>query len=146
MANPGVAPPDYSTPVGRLRATIGDVSYVALAPPVPGQGDYRMFSDSELGVFIAQGDDSVLRAAGFAYLALAAQAALAGKSVADHDLRVDTTKRGADLRAIAQSFFDRADEQDAGTDEGFQIVQTGLPLSGGVCEPELAQRVYRQWC
>lgn len=143
--NPGAYPLDPTTEVGKLRVTIGDVNSTPYNPVRPNVQNYKMFSDVELEVFIAQGS-SVLRAAGFAYLALAAQASLNSKSVADYDLRVDTTKRGADLRAIAQRFFDQADEQDAGTDEGFQIVPTGLPLGGGVCEPELAQRIYRKWC
>lgn len=143
--NPGAYPLGPTTEVGRLRVTIGDVNSVPFDPPQTGVQDYGLFSDAELEVYIAQGG-SILRAAGLAYTSLAAKAALAGKSVKDYDLAVDTTKRGDSLFKIAQGFFDLADEEDAGSEQGFQIVPTGQPL-GDCWPPELAQWPPRRpWC
>lgn len=133
--NEGIAPPDMETEIGQLRATIGDTSYTEVSP---GVGSYVMFGDDELEVFLSRGG-TVLSGAGFAYLALSAQAALASQSVADYDLRIDTTKRAGDLRAIAQSFFDQ--DIASGSGEFFHIVPTGRRSEWA----ELAERPYG-WC
>ena len=76
MANKGVAPADLTTDVGRLRAILGDMDYVPLDPPEAGFGDYGMYSDGELSVFLGQGE-SVEGGAYFAYMQMAAAAAIA---------------------------------------------------------------------
>ena len=124
--NRGIAPPDMGTNVGSFRAMAGDLEYVPLDPPEPGFGSYSKFSDAEIEAYLAQGGDSVPRAIGYSYLYLAGQAAIASQSVRDYDLQVDTTKRAADLRAIAQVWFDSADSDDvAAAEEGFELVPTG---------------------
>lgn len=133
--NRGVAPPDPVTDTGRFRALSGDLEYQPLDPPIPGWGSYMRFSDAEIEAYLAQADGSVPRAIGYSYLYLAGQAAIASQSVRDYDLQVDTTKRAADLRAIAQFWFDKADEDDvAAAEEGFEIVPTGR--TGGDFIPE----------
>lgn len=73
---------------------------------------------------------SVNRAIGFYYFSLAGAAAKSAKQIKDYDLQVDTTKRSADLRALGQWWFDRADDDDLiSAEEGFEIVPTGT--SGG---------------
>src|SRR5690606_17483195 len=101
-------------------------------------GNYTMFSDAELEQFIATGDGSVTRGAGYAYLALSAQAALESKSVKDYDLAVDLTKRSGDLRETALMYFGLADSSDAGAEDAFLIVPTGQRRCH--CAPELAAR------
>lgn len=123
--NPGVAPVDTETSVGQLRLILGDTAYTLYIPDEPGFADFTMYSDAELEVFLVQGSDSVLRAAGFAYLALSAQAATTGSSIKDYDLAVDTKNRAADLRATAQFYFDAADSGDLGSDDAFIITPTG---------------------
>jgi hypothetical protein len=123
MANTGVAPLDPTTDVGKLRALIGDTNYVPLDPPVTGQGDYTMFSDVELTAYLAQAGDSLNRAAGYAYFALASQAALSAKQIKDYDLQVDTRQRADSLFNVAKWYFDQADAADA--EEAFFIVPTG---------------------
>jgi hypothetical protein len=123
LANPGVAPVDASTNIGKLRYTISDVVYTELVPPVSGQGSFLMFSDTELGLFLENASDSILGAAGYAFMSLAGQAALAAKNVKDADLAIDSTKRAADLRAQAQTYFSLAEQVD-GTLSTFDIVDT----------------------
>ena len=133
MVNKGIAPPDMQTDVGRLRAILGDLAFVALSPPETGYGDYRYFSDAELGVFLLTGE-SLEMAAYFAYMQLAASATVDSKSVADYDLKVDDTKRPGEFRALAQMWKDRADEASADIFELFDTVDR----CGCQCVPELA--------
>lgn len=126
MVNRGIAPPDFNTAVGMFRAAYPDLNYVALDPPEIGYGDYEELSDTEIEGLLALGGDSVSRGIGFYYLQLSGAAAKRSKTVKDYDLSVDLTKRAADLRAIAQMYFDRADDEDTGLGEdAFEIVPTG---------------------
>lgn len=109
MANRGVAPLIEESALGRARRIIGDTTYKALDPVETGFGDYGYFSDPDIYAFLGLAADNVLRAAGYAFRQLAAGASLESSSIAAHDLRVDTTKRGSDLNAIANSFFADAD-------------------------------------
>lgn len=133
--NKGVAPPDYNTDVGKFRATVGDTHYVELDPPKPGFGDYDLFSDGEIQVFLDT-HDSFEGAIGFAYLSLATSAALEAKSVKDFDLQVNTEKRAGELRALAQFWFDRDADLSADIFETFDTVIE----SGRKCVPELAAK------
>ena len=140
MSNPGVYPLDPATPVGQFRLLTGDTQSVPLDPPVSGQQDYEKFSDAEIEGYLAAGGDSIPRAIGFAYLYLASQAAMESKSIRDFDLQVDLTKRAADLRAIAQMWFDRGDDDDlSSAEEAFEIVPTGRRHGGFVPEGTIAQ-------
>lgn len=65
--NKGVAPPEYDTPVGEVRANVGDIEYVPLTPPEVGFGDYEMFSDAEIEAFLTQAGGSVALATAYAY-------------------------------------------------------------------------------
>jgi hypothetical protein len=123
MANAGIYPLDPTSDVGKLRLTLGDVNSVPLDPPVSGMQDYTKFSDDELTAFIDEGNDSILRAAGYAYLALAAQAAIVGRSTKDHDLAIDTRNRSESLTAIATMYFGQAAEIDGG--DGFEVFTIG---------------------
>lgn len=141
MSNPGIAPPDFSTHVGAFRLVTGDVNYAALNPVVAGQGDYTLFSDAEVQGYLDV-SAGILSAAGYAYMALAAEAALKAKSVKDFDLSVDLTKRAAELRAQAAAFFQRAADEDAASEDAFTIVHTGNRY--GYWPPELAPWDYSE--
>lgn len=127
MTNTGLYPIDYASPVGQVRALLGDVDPEPFDPPAPGERNYTMFSDQEIEGFLSAGRGSVYRATGFAYMSLAGRAALEAKSIKDYDLAVDTTKRADDLRDVAQMWFDQADAEDSATGEAewFDIVPTG---------------------
>lgn len=138
--NPGEWPVDLPSDVGRFRALVGDLNAIEYNPPAPGARSYEMFSDAEIEAYIAQGG-SVTRGIGYAYLYLASQAAKESVSVGDYDLKIDSTKRAADLRAIAQMWFGLAgDEDTASAEEGFTIVPTGTNAGGFI--PELAPPIW----
>lgn len=128
--NDGLVPLDPATPVGQFRIMVGDTTAEAYDPPVAGRGNYTMFSDLEIEGFVAAAGDNLYRAVGFSYLTLAGQAAMESKSVKDFDLSIDLTKRATDLRLIADTWFGRADDQDAYLEDAFFIA----PL-GDVCDP-----------
>lgn len=147
MANIGVAPPDPTTLVGQFRIIYGDSDFTELDPPVSGQGEYSELSDTEIESFLTMGRDSVIRAIGFYYLALAGQAAKKSTSVTDYDLRVDLTKRAGDLREQAQYYFRQADEEDER--EGFTDIFDSFEFGDRDCRvPELdtCPCMGRCWC
>ena len=124
--NPGIYPPDFSTDVGKFRVLANDVEAEEYDPPVEGLRNYGKFSDAEIEALLAQADGSPTRAVGFYYLQLASEAALQSKSIKDHDLSVDLTKRAADLRELALLWFGRADDEDATAgSEAMVIVPVG---------------------
>lgn len=142
--NPGVAPDDPMTPVGLFRVLYGDTESTPYDPVEPGYENYEELSDAEIEGFIAQGGDSVPRGIGYLYLAMAGQAAKESRSVKDYDLTVDLTKRAADLRAIAQIWFDQADDDDntAGTNDIFEV----FDMAPQKCRHELAEYPTRCRC
>lgn len=111
-ANIGNVPPDFNSPTGRFRLLAQDIVAADLTPAVPGQGQYSLFSDLEIAGYLAIYPDSLFRAVGTAYKALAGQAALRAKVVKDFDLQVDLTKRADALNEAADAFFERADADD----------------------------------
>lgn len=139
--NPGAHPVDLASPVGQFRAMVGDLNSESYTPVEPGFQSFEKFSDAEIEAYLAQGDGSINRAIGYSYLYLAGQAAMEALAIKDYDLQVDSTKRAADLRAIAQMWFGLADTDDiSSAEEGFILVPTGTN-SGGFT-PELAPPIW----
>lgn len=128
--NDGAVPLDPTSKVGQFRVTIGDSVAEAYDPPVAGRGNYAMFSDLDIEGFLAMAGDNVSRAIGFSYMALAGKAAIETKSVSDFDLKIDNTKRPAELRLIAASWFAQADGEEAYLEDALFIA----PINGG-CDP-----------
>lgn len=135
--NPGQWPVDLSSDVGQFRALIGDLNAVPYDPDEPGFGNFEKFSDAEIEAYLLAGGGSIPRGIGFAYLYLAGQAAMQSASVKDYDLQIDETKRAGDLRAIAQFWFDQADDSDdnAGLNDIFET----FDMVGSRCRHELAE-------
>lgn len=135
MANPGAAPIDPTTAVGRVRLNLGDTEYKPLDPPVEGQGDYVYFSDDAIQGFISSANSNEASATGYGYLQLAAIAAVSSSSITTDDLQVDTSKRATELRQIAAAWFAQGKDQDdaSGANEYFNIVPYG-----GYVHPELS--------
>lgn len=122
--NPGVYPLDPATPVGQLRALVGDTSSIPLDPPVAGQASYAVWSDVALEAALALADDSVYAAGANLYLALAAQYAPLGRSIKTDDLALDTKGTAGDLISIAKEW--RAQNAlDAAGGDSFAIVPWG---------------------
>lgn len=135
MANLGITPPDFSTPLGKLRRDIGDTLFKATT--APGIGDYQYFSDDELDSYLAD-DNSHSRTVGYLYLTMAGIAAKTAELNKTYDLTNDNTKQPVELRAIAQLWFARADDEDAaaGLFDEFIITPTGRDEH--CCTPEAA--------
>lgn len=130
----GAWPVNADTAIGRYRLLIGDESGVDYEPAAPGYRSFGM-SDSEIQAFLDQGGDSVTRGIAYYYLRLAGDAAKESTSIQDQDLRVDLTKKAADLRAMAQFWLDQGDSDDAiSAEEAFEIVPTGVSSGGFVPE------------
>ena len=143
--NPGAYPLDPATLVGRFRILYGDTDSEPYDPVVVGIQNYQELSDAEIEGFISQGSDSIPRGIGYLYIAMAGQAAKQSKVVQDQDLRVDLTKRSAELRAIAEVWFGSADNDDlVNAEEAFEIVPTGQRCGGVIPEgsPATWGRVY----
>lgn len=139
--NPGQWPIDGATPVGQFRYTYGDILSTPYDPVEPGFQNFEELGDAEIEAFLSQGGDSVSRGIAYLYLAMAGQAAKESRSIKDYDLSVDLTKRAADLRAIAQAWFDRADDDDIATaEDAFEIVPTGNSCGGVI--PEASPPMY----
>lgn len=133
--NKGVAPPDMTSDLGKLRAILGDLEYTELDPPEAGFGSYKFFGDAELQAFLDTGE-SIEMAAYYSYMQLAASAAVTAKSVKDLDLAIDTTKTPTELRLIAQMWRDQALANSA---DIFELFDT--TIDDGYCEPELAAKI-----
>ena len=124
QGNPGIAPVDGSTPVGAFRNSTGNTIYEEYDPVETGYGNYTALSDGEIEQYLAMASDSNLGAIGYWYMALSGQAARESASVADYDLKLDLTKRAADLRATAEWYFGLAGIPLSG-DEYFEVVNSG---------------------
>ena len=100
--------------------------------------DEEVFTDEALLGAITAAGDNVLRAAGLAFQALAAEYATNGRSIRTDDLAIDTRGRGADLLAVARSYFNEAAAADEASGEDFfQIVPFGGRRGNGCgCRPE----------
>jgi len=137
--NLGIYPPNPSTDVGQFRYSLPDTNAVEVEP---GGWSYREVSDAEVESFLARGGGSVNRALGHYYQALAANAAKIAASISDYDLKIDDTKRANELRLIAKSYFDLADDEDttAGGSDIFEVFS--MVSEGSCCTPEAAPYPY----
>lgn len=142
MSNVGIAPPDLTTPIGKLRSLIGDVAYVALVPPVAGEGDYTNFSDDQLQSFIdLAGGENLAYATGYAYSTLAGQFAADALKVTTDDESIDLTGRADAMRKLADQWFSRGDVAATVSNNYFSIV---YPEYQRECETD-AELEARTW-
>lgn len=142
--NRGVAPPDMSTPVGQVRALLGDVEYTEYDPPQPGFGMYQKMSDLEIEGFLIRSDQSPEGALYFVWLQVAGDAAFASRVVKDLDLQVDTSKRSGEFLAIAREWKEQWDSASA---DIFEVFDTVVDGGCGECVPEATPRPYcRKGC
>jgi len=111
----GIAPPDRSNPVGKVRLLVGDTSFTAVTPTAEEiiifgdgtpevmdvYGTYQYFSDADITLFLDVEGDSVAGATAQAYEALAAILVLEAKNITTNDLRVATEKRAELMLTLA---------------------------------------------
>lgn len=132
--NKGIAPPNFDTEIGEIRATIGDVAYAPLTPEETGYGDYSLMSDKEIQVFLNLGEsrEHVLY---LLYNSLATSAAGEAKMVKDFDMQVDLRGRAERYMQLAMSWKDAADKGANDIFESFDtLVEAPTP------HPELSAR------
>lgn len=126
MVNRGIAPPDPTTDVGKFRFAAGDSSFVALAPPEVGFGDYSVWSDDEIEVFLVVGGGNLARAIAIAYRQLAATWASTGAAIKTDDLSYSAKESVGNWIALADYWDKLADEQGAAAvDDYFDLVTVG---------------------
>lgn len=105
MANTGVAPPDYTTDVGKVRALLGDTDPTDIAA---GEGTYLYFSDDEIGAFLTMYGDNEKLAAARCLETIAGSQALLLKSWSSDDLTVNGDRIAESLRKIAAQLREEA--------------------------------------
>ena len=133
--NSGVAPPNFDTPVGKVRLLLGDTSpHVADGEQT---GEYLWYSDSEIESLLALYEGSPKRTAIYIWRLIAMTPAMQLKKWSSADLSVDGA---AITRAIRETIRDiersiNADEDDE-VSAIFSVIPTGAPL----LQPALRQR------
>ena len=105
MANTGVAPPDYTTDVGKVRALLGDTDPTNVAA---GEGTYMYFSDDEIGAFLTMYGDNAKLAAARCLETIAGSQALLLKSWSSDDLTVNGDRIAESLRKLAAQLREEA--------------------------------------
>lgn len=85
--------------------------------------DEHMFSDQTLGRFLKRANNSILRAAGLACLAIANSEALISKVIRTQDLQTNGPAVADALNKTAAKYFELADKEDSIQDSAyFEIV------------------------
>lgn len=115
---------DYAKPVGQVRLLVCDVDETRL-----------VFTDDQIGAFLALEGDNVKRAAAQAIDTNADNEALASKVLRSQDLSTDGAKVADAMRKHADRLRAQADVEDDETGSYFEIVDTVDP---GPCYPELS--------
>ena len=110
--------------------------------------DENVFSDEQLEAALLASGDNLVRAAGFAFQALAAEYGQIGKSTRTDDLAIDTRGRGDTLLKVAQSYFDEATAADnAANSDYFTLVPFGgRSRRDACCRPEGTPRPLGGFC
>jgi hypothetical protein len=105
MANDGVAPPDYTTDVGKVRVLLGDTDPTDVSD---GEGTYMYFSDDEIAAFLTMYGDNVKLAAARCLETIASSQALLLKSWSSDDLTVNGDRIAESLRKLAAQLREEA--------------------------------------
>jgi hypothetical protein len=117
MANEGVAPPNYTTDIGQVRALLGDTSPENI---ISGIGEYMYFGDDEIAAFLTLYGDNVKLAAARCMETIASSQALLLKSWSSDDLTVNGDRIAESLRKIAAQLREEAIADEAS--EYFNII------------------------
>ena len=135
--NRGIAPPDRSTDVGKMRYALGDSDYKPI-PDDPGYGDYALFSDAELETLIELAGGNVPRAVAMAYRKIGAQWTSLGATIKTDDLSYSAKDSVGNWRSLADDWDKIADDQEQrAIDNYFDLVDVGTTRRGR-CKPEAA--------
>lgn len=144
-SNPGVAPPDVSTSVGKMRVALGDSAWVPLVPDVAGMGDYQIFSDAELEVFLELSGDNVPRAIAMAYRQIGASWASTGATIRTDDLSYSAKDSVGNWMNLAAHWDKVAADQEArAANDYFDLVTPGGDRSAHERPPEASPEIFYQ--
>ena len=105
MANTGVAPPNFSTDIGQVRALLGDTDPTDISG---GEGTYLYFSDDEIAAFLTMYGDNVKLAAARCLETISMSQALLLKSWSSDDLTVNGDRIAESLRKLAAQLREEA--------------------------------------
>lgn len=122
MAN--IYPPQYSTPLGKLRALIYQTQIYKDPANPTAPADY-LISDDQLQAYIdINGDGALFGAAADALLAIATNEALVSKKIRTEDLTTDGPAVAGELRRTADAYRKRQSDADEAADwvDSFEIV------------------------
>jgi hypothetical protein len=114
-------------------AELSDVELVRLN--ITDLGDAPLFTDEQLGAWLARYGGSVNRATYRALITIATSEVLLGKKIRTQDLSTDGPAVAAELRALAATYKAEADDEEAAAGSFFEVV----PL----CEPKPEGAEYR---
>lgn len=101
---------DFSTDIAKVRALIPDTEQVVWED---GADPEFLFSDAHIQAFLDTAGGSVLRAAGFAVMAVAGSEALISKIIKTQDLATDGASLATSLRLLGRDYISQADKIDA---------------------------------
>lgn len=113
-----ITPPDYTTPVGQVRALIADVT------------EPYTLTDDQITALLTLYKDNVKRSAAQAARTIAMSTVLLLKYVKTDDLLVDGPKVSAELRQLADDLDEGAAADDAADEEFFMLT---FPAGCGRC-------------
>lgn len=121
MAN--IYPPDYSTPLGQLRALLSQTKQFVDPQNPTAPADY-LISDAQLQAYIAINKDGLFGAAADALLAIATNEALVSKKIRTEDLQTDGPAVAGELRRMSELYRQRQKDEYEALDyeEAFEIV------------------------
>lgn len=117
MANEGIAPPDFTTSVGKVRVLLGDTDPTNV---VDGEGVYLFFSDAELEALLDMHDDNVKLTAARCMETIAGSQALLLKAWSSDDLTVNGDRIAKELRELAKQL--RAEAVADESSDSFEVI------------------------
>lgn len=130
MATPSTAE------IGLMRSLVPDTDQVF----GPGNNAY-MLSDTDYGNYFTIANGSVLRAAGYACMAIASSEAIISKKIREQDLQTDGPAVSDALIKKANILFAQADAQDAANNAS----QFNIYYWGDDTTPELTEENIASW-
>ena len=139
MASPDVVPVDYNSPVGKIRALIGDFT-LRTDPLTPGVEDEYLFTDDQINSYLSIANDSIHYAAAHALDVLAVNEALVSKKMrTEAGLSTDGPAVAKALQDTANRLREQGtairDEEAEANTSHFEVVDYSPAFSLGVWGP-----------
>lgn len=117
MANNGIAPPDFTSDVGKVRVLLGDTDPTNIVDDI---GTYLFFSDDELIAILDMHDNNVKLTAARCMETIAGSQALLLKAWSSDDLTVNGDRIAKELRELAKQLRAEALAEEAS--DSFNVI------------------------